>query len=293
MNIPNQDDATYLEWRRHGLGASDAATVLNMNPWKSATKLWAQKIGLIPEDPENEKMREGKRLESEAIDLYEIQSGIKMLRKTRPFLHKKYPFLFASMDGISFDYEHAVEVKCSYNCWSDACSGIISKYYICQMQHQMMCLDLDKMDYCAYWDGACKIWPVLRDDEFIEKMIEAELSFYECMKNKTPPLDPTGEQISYRTDEEFISWENLYHHYDNDIKLMELRKEEARQELIKLSDGKNCIGSKIKMTKYIKRGTLSYSDIPEIKEMDLEKYRKQPTEQWKITIKEEINNGNA
>lgn len=43
--------AEWLEKRKEGLGASDAAAILGLSPWKSNERLWEEKCGLaVPED---------------------------------------------------------------------------------------------------------------------------------------------------------------------------------------------------------------------------------------------------
>lgn len=46
-----KDREAWLEARKDGLGASDAASVLGRSPWKSNVQLWEEKTGLVvPED---------------------------------------------------------------------------------------------------------------------------------------------------------------------------------------------------------------------------------------------------
>lgn len=46
-----KDRAGWLEARKDGLGASDAAALLGLSPWKTNVQLWEEKCGLvIPED---------------------------------------------------------------------------------------------------------------------------------------------------------------------------------------------------------------------------------------------------
>ena len=46
-----KDRAEWLEARKDGLGASDAAALLGLSPWKTNVQLWEEKCGLvIPED---------------------------------------------------------------------------------------------------------------------------------------------------------------------------------------------------------------------------------------------------
>ena len=46
-----KDRVEWLEARKDGLGASDAAALLGLSPWKTNVQLWEEKCGLvIPED---------------------------------------------------------------------------------------------------------------------------------------------------------------------------------------------------------------------------------------------------
>ena len=48
----------WLELRRQGIGGSDAAAIMGLNPWKTPMDIWLEKTGefLDDEEPENEKM---------------------------------------------------------------------------------------------------------------------------------------------------------------------------------------------------------------------------------------------
>ena len=66
--------------------------------------------------------------------------------------------------------------------------------------------------------------------------------------------------------------------------LEELKKKENhyREMLIQLSNDKNSIGNGVKIQKIVRKGAIEYKDIPELKDIDLEKFRKQPVESWRI-----------
>ena len=66
IRIPYDPDNRdqWLELRRRGLGGSDAATVVNLNPYSSRLALYADKLGLIPDRDDNEAMRQGRDLEA-------------------------------------------------------------------------------------------------------------------------------------------------------------------------------------------------------------------------------------
>jgi len=60
-----------------------------------------------------------------------------------------------------------------------------------------------------------------------------------------------------------------------------------RNDLIEMAQGSNCRGGGIKLSKVVSKGTIDYKAIPELAGVDLEKYRKKPTECWKITQEKE------
>lgn len=60
---------TWAKARTYGIGGSDAAAVLGLNPWCSPYTLWCRKTGLIEPVKQTERMRWGHRLE-EAIAAY-------------------------------------------------------------------------------------------------------------------------------------------------------------------------------------------------------------------------------
>ena len=50
-----------------------------------------------------------------------------------------------------------------------------------------------------------------------------------------------------------------------------------------MSGGKSCVGGGVKVSSVVRKGHVDYSSIPELAGVDLEKYRKSPTEFIKIT----------
>ena len=55
----------WLELRRQGIGGSDAAAILGLNPWKTPMDVWLEKTGeFTRDDEENEQMYWGTVLEA-------------------------------------------------------------------------------------------------------------------------------------------------------------------------------------------------------------------------------------
>ena len=70
----------WLAERRKALGGSDMGAVLGLNQYRSAITVWADKMGLIQEQEDNEAMRIGRDLEPYVASRFEEASGKKVAR---------------------------------------------------------------------------------------------------------------------------------------------------------------------------------------------------------------------
>ena len=172
-----QGTEEWLDWRHSGIGASEASTVMGDNRFQSASELLYQKKNKI-NTGSNEKMRLGTSLEPEARDLYIEETG--MLVEPLCLQSKEYSWLIASMDGITDDYGHIVEIKCGKSAYWQANRGKVPSYYYGQLQHQLMITGLDSVNYWCYWPGYKGILQtVARDEPYIRRLLRAEMEFIE------------------------------------------------------------------------------------------------------------------
>lgn len=181
----------WLELRQSKITATDSSVILELNPWKSKNRLWGQKIGFIDPDEENDAMRNGSAMEEEARLSFIHQ--IKIEVKPCIIVSDEYHFMMASMDGLSNDNQIAVEIKCGKKSFWDAKKNIIPTYYFCQMQHQMAVCNLNYMFYYCFNGKEGILINVIRDQSFIDQMIEKEWEFYKCMINLKNPCPVNQE----------------------------------------------------------------------------------------------------
>jgi putative phage-type endonuclease len=184
------------EWkalRKTKITASDAATIMGLNPWMTREQLLEEKLGLRPEREVNSRMQRGIILEPEARRYYEKMTGNLMVADVK--IHPQIDWIMASLDGISIDEKLILEIKCTHkkNHYL-ASNGKIPSYYFPQIQHQIFCCGVDVCDYFSYNDDD----PVLdlgivvvvkRDDEFIKRMIEMEFDFYQEMQDRLADIE--------------------------------------------------------------------------------------------------------
>lgn len=97
------DRAEWLEARNKGIGASEVATVVGLNPWETPYQLWRRKRGMDAPQPENFAMKAGHYLEDAVARFYQDESGREVISSTADdfmFVDKNKPFLRVSPDRL-------------------------------------------------------------------------------------------------------------------------------------------------------------------------------------------------
>ena len=272
-----QNTPEWLEYRKTKLGASDAGTILGINKYSTPRQLWLQKLGLAKEQETTQAMERGKRLETEALFKYVVEKGC--LFSPMVIESNQYPFMMASLDGITIAMDKACEIKC-LNMQDHV--GVydgkkISPSHYAQIQHQMIVGCLDEIDYVGYHpDSNVKplyIITIKRDEEFIKMYLEKAKEFWDYVTTFTEPPKTERDYLDYTNNLDFRAAEAAYVDIDDKIEKLEEQKKALRNKMIELSSGNNVMGAYTKMTSYVSRGTIQYSKIPALKEIDLEIYR--------------------
>lgn len=278
MNDIIQGSSKWLELRKQYITGTDASIIMHCNPWRTPYALWRQKMDLDPPEEENQAMRRGTELEPIAREWFIQKTGIYCEPKV---VFKD--FMMASLDGLSSDQKSVVEIKCGSKAFAQAEAGEIAEYYMCQLMHQMECANVNKAYYVAFNGKEGIVLHVHRDQNFINQMIKKEREFYECLVSFTPP-PMTNKDYCLRTDESWIELAENYRLAYQELKEAEKLEKELKEKLIELAAQQSSMGSGIKLSKIAKKGTIDYSLIPELKEVNLEPYRKKTIEYWKITL---------
>lgn len=274
-----QGSKEWLSLRTTKITSTDAAVILGASHWKNKLQLYHEKISDTQITHINARMQRGLELEDVARELFSIQHGIYMY----PRVVVK-DWAMASLDGMSDCGKYILEIKCpGEKDHQTALQGKVPEHYYPQLQHQLYVTGLDSIFYYSFdgVEGTCIV--VKRDDDYIEKMVEEEKKFYDCLINKTPPQQDENDYIQ-RDD---ILWDSVVSNWKDVCdkkKHIEKEEEDLRNQLIFLSGGYNVRGSGISLCKINRKGSVDYSKIPELKNVDLDKYRKASTESWRITV---------
>jgi len=276
LNI-EQGSSEWLALRKTKIGASDCPVIMEVSPWKTPYQLWLDKMGLA-ETQQNEAMRRGLDLEPIAREKFFEITGIEMFPLVA--LHDNIEFMLSSFDGISGNKLHALEIKCpGYEDHTMAMDGVIPEKYVPQLQHQMEIAGLESMFYFSYSEKSYKILEIERNDTYIKDMIQKEKKFWDCMQNLEAPELIDRDYIK-RNDEE---WNQLAKEWI-ELSNLEDKKEKVRKRLLEISGNSNSMGAGIRLSKFMRKGNVDYKAIPNLKDIDLEKYRKGTIEAYRIGV---------
>ncbi len=284
-----QGSKEWLEMRRGHLGASDAPVVMKDSPWRTPFQLWEEKVGVKNSPTENFAMRRGTQMEPEARKAFEDATGLEVFPQV--VFHPQHKFMMASLDGLTLCGDAVVEIKCpGSKDHSIAMKGKVPEHYKAQLQHQLACLSLEMLYYFSFDGTDGKIIEVERDEKYISQMIKEEEAFWKFVKSKTPP--PFSEKdYELKNDsewlmrsEEIVKFDKMIKEFEERVKGLKKSKDALKEELIKEAEGKSCKGGGIILTRSYPQGRVDYSAIPELQNVDLNKYRKQSKETWTLRI---------
>lgn len=185
-----------LEERRTGIGGSDAATVLGLNPFTTAYELYLDKIGEAPPEDENflkESRYWGSVLEEPVCNRYAEEFDYKIQRANQLIRSKEHPFMIANIDRkvvglkqlrIGFEAKTAARP----DGWGESGSAEIPPYIMLQCQHYLAVTGYD------FWDLAVLIgnrdyrtYRIAPIHDIIEQLIAAETEFWDRVENRAPP----------------------------------------------------------------------------------------------------------
>lgn len=244
----------WLKLRSMGLGGSDAAAVLGINPWKSRLQLWHEKVyKKAPDQTENIRLKIGKMMEPMIADEYARKTGRQL--EVRPMkIHPAYPFMIANIDREIVKDERGpgileIKTKNSFVDWSDE---DIPMYYRTQLQHYLEVFDYDWGSFAIFDLGTqnLEIIDVERDDDLIDKLIKEETLFWNLVTDKTPPEPDTSKAcekflrehykesecitIDLVDNEEATKWAVLLKKAKEDEKIAKVLETEAKNHLMSI-----------------------------------------------------------
>lgn len=203
--VGNEAEITRDEWlaiRQTGIGGSDAAAILGLNPWTSAYALWHEKTTEPRSIPETDAMRFGNMMEPHLRRLYAEVSGHEVIEDTNIYQHPEHPFMLANLDGVildDFTGEPAavLEIKTSAN--PQAWANGVPEHYRLQVLHYLAVSGLPRGVVAVLLRGEeFRTFEVEPQDGELDLLVEAEATFWSWVREGTEP-EVDGSQATRDT----------------------------------------------------------------------------------------------
>ncbi|MDR3348827.1 MAG: YqaJ viral recombinase family protein [Acidaminococcales bacterium] len=184
----------WLESRRRGIGGSDAAAIVGLNPYVSPFQVYCDKMGLLPEKEDTEAMRQGRDFEGYVARRFMESTGKKVRRENYVLAHPERDFLIANVDRLVVGERAGLECKTTsvYN-RTDFEGGDVPPQYYAQCLHYMLVTGFPKW-YLAVL-VLNKGFHVLEMDWHeadAAALLNAEAAFWENHVLKGVPPEPDG-----------------------------------------------------------------------------------------------------
>jgi len=187
---------TREEWlaeRRKSIGGSDAAAIVGMNHYVTPYMLWADKTGRLPEQPDNEAMRQGRDLEQYVADRFTEATGKHVRRHTAMFRSPAYPFAHANIDRAVVGEPAGLECKTtSVMNLKKFKNGEYPENYYVQCVHYLAVTGWKRW-YLAVviLNQGFQWFAIERDQAEIDALMQAERAFWNTyvVPDSPPPVD--------------------------------------------------------------------------------------------------------
>ncbi|WP_423758924.1 YqaJ viral recombinase family protein [Burkholderia sp. NLJ2] len=190
----SRDD--WLAVRRTGIGGSDAAAAVNLNPYMSALELWLDKTGRAEGMPRPDPADTtsptywGTLLEPIVAAVYTQQTGNKVRKVNAVLRHSSIPWMLANIDREIVGAHDVQILECKTageygaRLWRDG----VPEYVQIQVQHQLAVTGKTAAHVAVLLCGqALEVHRIERDDALIGRLIELEARFWRFVESDTPP----------------------------------------------------------------------------------------------------------
>lgn len=135
----------WLKYRESGIGSSEVATIVGLNPWESPYQLWRRKIGIDAPKEENFAMKAGHYLEDAVARFWQDETGCEIIKRSAIdwlIVNTEKPYMRVSPDrtfwlnGLPKSASNKGILECKTTKMSIDADDL-PKHWFCQVQYQL------------------------------------------------------------------------------------------------------------------------------------------------------------
>lgn len=292
-----QGTEAWHKWRDGGVGGSDVPAIFNANPEGQRTRrdAFMQFAGFSNDKSISDYVAYmGHKTESILREMYLDKLGIDM-----PPVCVENGVFHVSLDGYNSKFGVAEFKQVGRDVFKKIEKGEVPYYHLLQVQTQLLATGAEKALYCAgYYDTkeqlkSCTV--EIPADLEMQNTIKLEVLDFlnDVGEMKIPPL--TEKDTNFITDVKVQSALMRMQELDEEIKKMKAIYEDYKELVLNNTPHVKNEFAGIKITRFERKGSVKYAQIPELKKLDkeyVETFRGNTTTQTKITFpKEKKQNG--
>jgi putative phage-type endonuclease len=245
----------WLEHRKNGIGSSEVASILGLNPFETPYQLWRRKMGLDPAKDETFAMKAGHYLEDAVSLFWADETGREVIKASAGdwlFVNDAKPFLQVSPDRtfwVNSESKKNMQNKGILECKTtqkQIDADDLPKHWFCQIQYQLGVSEFQQgsLAWLSSWR------------EFGYRDIEFVPDFYGWMIDEVARF--WVDNIICGQEPDSVSVEDVIKKYSRhtDGKIIETTEEilqaytelkEVKEELKALDEKKDALEEKIKL----------------------------------------------
>lgn len=143
--IRPRERAEWLELRKTGIGSSEVATIVGLNPWETPYQLWRRKVGIDAPKEENFAMKAGHYLEDAVSRFWADETGREIIKRSavdwiirdndRPYLQVS-PDRTYWLTGEKRNDTNKGILECKTT-QMEVDADDLPKHWFCQVQYQL------------------------------------------------------------------------------------------------------------------------------------------------------------
>lgn len=190
------DREQWLAVRKRGIGSSDAAAAVGLNPYKSQLELWMEKTGRdadlpkIDPDDDSTPVYWGTLLEHIVAAQYTRRTGHRVRRVNAVLQHPDQPWMLANLDREVVGVPGVQILECKTagingaRLWRDG----VPEYVQLQVMHQLAVTGKQAADVAVLICGQeLRIHRIERDERLIAHLVELEQRFWRTIEEDCAP----------------------------------------------------------------------------------------------------------
>lgn len=167
-------------------GASDAAAILGLSPYRTPWECWAQKTNRLEPSKGNEATGMGQRLEAPILDYAEAELGPLVRGELAWAPRLEFPLASTldarlKMTGIPVEAKTSGIVGPLYGEWGEPDSDVVPANYLVQVTLQMVCTEAEFAYLYALLGGRGIVrYRIVRDEELAAALVQQLAAWWDA-----------------------------------------------------------------------------------------------------------------